>query len=124
MPRGGYRLVGLGAAWPFDRQSSLARVRRERLEQVGLEVALADQAHAGPVAMNVPGDLVTSKARVAREDEASLEGPQDHDSQELGRDPSGNVVRAAPLLIVLLAAVQVHQHGQRPGAIRPVLLRP
>ena len=110
------RLAGLGPATALDAGRPVAVVRQGRVEHVGLGVELADEGQPGAVLVSEAGDFVSAVARVADEHELAAEEAQEHDAEQpahlLGRGP----VRAAPLTVVLLGAVQVDQHGQRPGA--------
>lgn len=115
-PWPGDRLTRLEQALALHPRPALARVGRRRLEQVGVGAELADQREAGAVVVAEAGDLMRAVARIADEHEGTAGETDQEQAQEPAHELGGRAVRPLAESVVLLGAVQVHQHWQGPGA--------
>ena len=109
------RLARLGPALPLDPRPPVAAGGRRGREEARLGVELADQREPAAMAAEEAGDLVAAVARVADEGESAA-GAADHEGAEQpAHEPGRGPVRPPAEPVVLLGAVQVHEHRQGAG---------
>jgi hypothetical protein len=79
--------------------------------QIGIGVQLADQREPTAVTLAEAGNRVAAVTGIADKDEGALGKPQQHQTQQPAHQLGRRAMRTFPFLILLGAAVEIHQYG-------------